>query len=73
MQEVFIDAFSGGQFMTRSELHDILMHIVPDHTNPVYLAGVRHGDVWYAPYSLITTCFVMKHLLRMAIICCIQL
>jgi hypothetical protein len=32
--------------MTRTELQDILMHIVPDSTNPAYLKATRNSDVW---------------------------
>jgi hypothetical protein len=46
VQEVFIDAFSGGEFLSRQELQDILMHIVPDPTNPQYLSATRNGDIW---------------------------
>lgn len=46
-QEVFIDPFEGGRFLTRSELQDILLHIVPDPTNPEYLRAIRNRDVWY--------------------------
>ena len=45
-QEVFIDAFSEGQFLSRAELQDILVHIVPDSTNPMYLRATRNSDVW---------------------------
>ncbi len=43
---MFIDAFSQGQQLTRTELQDILLHIVPDSTNPDYLRAVRNSDVW---------------------------
>ena len=46
LQEVFIDAFSQGHFLTRTELQDILVHIVPDSTNPMYLRATRNSDVW---------------------------
>ena len=45
-QEIFIDAFSEGQFHTRSELQDILVHIVTDSTNPAYLRPVKNSEVW---------------------------
>jgi hypothetical protein len=46
-QETFIDPFEGGRFLSRTELQDILLHIVPDPTNPEYLRSIRNRDVWH--------------------------
>ena len=48
LQETFLDPFEGGRFLTRAELQDILLHIVPDNTNPEYLRAIRNRDVWCA-------------------------
>ncbi len=56
-QEIFIDAFSEGQFHTRAELQDILVHIVTDSTNPTYLRPVKNSEVWcVSPVTICSSC-----------------